>query len=218
MQGMSFILFYAVIVVALFGFAIQFITLRIRDSRANPQDPHLGRKSLFYFFFNCSILLVLVGVTYSTLNIMELTFESAVMAQERRKSGSPDPPTVDPITGQPIPAVPKDWFNDQQRTALSLLTSGVIYAVLFGTLIRLLTNDREFPSVRRAFASLRFALAGIVVMATTTAAIFCAFERGEFNYKSLEVIFAISMIWWPVAVLHLILMVRTSHWHRSPVK
>ena len=67
-SGTSLLLMYGLVPIAIFGFALQFITLRIRDSRATPQDPHLGRKSLFYFFFNISIFLILIALSISSLS------------------------------------------------------------------------------------------------------------------------------------------------------
>ena len=215
-DSISTLLMYSIVPIALFGFAVQFITLRIRDSRATPQDPHLGRKSMLYFFFNGSIFLVLIGLTISSLNVYELLFESAVNAQERRKHGLPEPPMVDPQTGQPIPPVPVEWFNDQQRLGAGLITSGLVYGILFFTLIHYFTNDRDFPAVRRAFASIRFTVAGLIVFTAATVGIVSTFQKGEYEYKTLQTIFAVSLIWWPVALLHLVLVLKSVGWQRVP--
>ena len=42
---------------------VQYISLRIRDTRASPQDPHLGRKSLLYMLFNIAVFTTLAGFT-----------------------------------------------------------------------------------------------------------------------------------------------------------
>jgi len=43
----------------------QYIALRIRDTRASPADPHLGRKSGCYFFLNLALTMAAIGLTWS---------------------------------------------------------------------------------------------------------------------------------------------------------
>jgi hypothetical protein len=200
-----------VVVVTLFVF--QYIALRIRDTRATPPDPHLGRKTLLYFFVNVGCFLVLVGLTISAVDLVAYLFEPAIAAQQAQRNAPPiDPNAPAPVAVAPPPSPPRDWFNDQQRVAAGLVTSGFLYGVLFWLVARIATNDREFPAVRRAFAATRLLAAAGVVVTLGTAAIVQAFQRAETDFDAMATEIGIAVVWGPTAVLHLLLLLRTSGW------
>src|SRR6478735_6656877 len=86
MRWLSEPLLLAGIPVLVVLFALQFLALRIRDTRATPQDPHLGRKSLLYFFVNAGCFLVLIGLTISAVDWVEYLFEDAIAAQQQQRA------------------------------------------------------------------------------------------------------------------------------------
>jgi len=186
------ILFYATVpALALFG--LQLIVLRIRETRATPQDPHLGRKSLLYLFFNLAISTLLMGLTYAALEVCEHTV---------------NPPAA------PAVLPPFDWFSNRNRTAAALVLAGVGYALVFFALIRLFTNDVEFPAVRRAFAATRLAVALLIVMGASTIALVAVFQI-DTDLQVISQTLAFALVWGPVAVLHLMLVLRGSGWRRE---
>jgi hypothetical protein len=199
--------------VVLLLFAVQYIALRIRDTRANPPDPHLGRKAILYLFFNAAVFLALVGFTISALDWSEYLFDPLIAGQQARQAGQP--PLIDPATGQPLPLPAREWFNDQQRLAAGLVASGLLHAILFWVIVRLATNDREFPAVRRAFAATRLGVAGLVVMTTSTVSLVMAFQKGETDYQTLQMVCGVAAVWGPVALVHLVLVLWSSGWRRK---
>jgi hypothetical protein len=200
-------------------FAVQFVALRIRDARATPQDPHLGRKALLYFFVNAGVFLALIGLTISSADWVAYLFEEAITAQQQQRANPA--PNQPPAFLQPPPVVPpvapppRDWFNDQQRLAAGLVTSGFLYGVLFWLIARVATNDKQFPAVRRAFAAVRLLVAGVVVVTLGTVAIVQAFQRGETDFDQVATEIGIAVVWGPTAVLHMLLLLRTSGWRAA---
>jgi hypothetical protein len=218
------------IIPILMAFSIQFIALRIRETRAMPRDPQVGRKAALFLFFNLAIFLLLFGLTLSSLDLTEYLFEPAVTAQAVRQTPPTSMPTqpalipeVDPtipvpagattpppaplpasVVAPPAPPPPRDWFNDQQRMAAAYVVCGLAYVLLFGVLIRYATNSRDFPSVRRAFAGARFVLIGLVVMTLATTSVVFLFQSGETDLKVIQKQVALTVVWGPAAVIHLI--------------
>ena len=196
-------------------FVVQYVALRVRDTRAAPPDPHLGRKALLYFFVNAGCFLVLVGLTISAVDWTEYLFEDAIAAQQQQRANPvPNQPAafLQPPPAAPLPPPPRDWFNDKQRTAAGLVTSGFLYGTLFWLVARVATNDRQFPAVRRAFAATRLLVAAGVVVTLGTVAIVQAFQRGETEYETIATMLGIAVVWGPTAILHLLLVLRTSGW------
>lgn len=210
----SFLMVLGPAVVTLF--VVQYVALRVRDTRATPQDPHLGRKALLYFFVNAGCFLALVGLTISSLDWVDYLLEDAIAAQQQQRANpavpNQPPALVQPPAAPPAPAPPRDWFNDKQRTAAGLVTSGFLYGVLFWLIARVATNDREFPAVRRAFAATRLVVAAAVVVTLGTVAIVQAFQRGETDFDQVALELGIAVVWGPTAVLHVLLVLRTSGW------
>ena len=210
----GFLMVFGPAVVVLF--VVQYVALRVRDTRAAPPDPHLGRKALLYFFVNAGCFLVLVGLTISSVDWVGYLFEDAIAAQQQQRANPA--PNQPPALVQPLPAVPpapappRDWFNDRQRLAAGLVTSGFLYGVLFWLVARVATNDREFPAVRRAFAATRLLVAAVVVVALGTVAIVQAFQRGETDFDTVAAEIGVAVVWGPTAVLHVPLLLRTSGW------
>jgi hypothetical protein len=95
----------------------QYIALRIRNTRAKPQDPQLGRKFIFSQFQHLAILMLLVGLTVSAYDFSVYFFEPLVEAQEEEKrakeeagSGAIIPMSSllysPPMIPAPVPAIP----------------------------------------------------------------------------------------------------------------
>ena len=173
---------------------VQYISLRIRDTRASPQDPHLGRKSLLYMLFNIAVFTTLAGFTLSALDWMKYLFE--------------------PIAAAPVVGV--DWFSTEQRNAAGLVVSGILHGLLFWIIIRLGTNDKQFPAVGRAAIGMRLAVAGLITFYTSSATIMLSFDK-ELASRGLQQTCAIAIVWAPTAVLHLVLMLMSSGWQRKRV-
>ena len=171
---------------------VQYISLRIRDTRASPQDPHLGRKSLLYMLFNIAVFTALAGFTLSALEWKKYLFEPIAAA----------------------PGVGVDWFSTEQRNAAGLVVSGILHGLLFWIIIRLGTNDRQFPAVGRAAIGMRLAVAALITFYTSSATIMLSFDK-EPAGSGLQQTCAIAIVWAPTALVHLVLMLMSSGWQRT---
>ncbi len=190
LNGILFPLLYAIL--PLFSL-VQYVSLRIRDTRASPQDPHLGRKSLLYLFFNIAAFTALAGFTLSAMDWVKYLFE--------------------PIAAAPV--VVRDWYTTEQRLAAGLVVSGILHGLLFWIIIRLGTNDKQFPAVGRAAIGMRLTVAGLITFYASSAAIVLAFAKEPVGFDSLQQTCVIASVWAPTAVLHLVLMLMSSGWQRK---
>lgn len=160
----------------------QYISLRIRNTHLRPQDPQLGRKAACYLFLACAELLILFGLSVSANDLFASVFDPAAAAAT---SGS---------------------FNGSQRLAAALVASGIIHGVIAIAVVRLFTNDRTFPAVRRAFIGQGFVLSGLVTMTVSTVALIAVFSEGPTDFSFLSWTLALGCVWGPTAALHLALL------------
>ena len=185
------------------GFVVLFISLRMRDAQAEVKDPQLGFKTILYFFCNLSILQVLAGLTMLVENINEVIFDPVALMNG---------PMGGPGFGGPRTpfGISTTWLNAMQRFAIGLIVSGLMHTVLFFAAIRYFTNDREFPAVNRAFMALRLFIAIQTVFWTTTVAVIHTISADNFDYVLFLRLLSVSMVWWPVTVLHFYLVIKTK--------
>jgi len=209
---------YVTIPVLLIAALVQYILLRARNARAVPHDPQLGRKFLIAFFLHISILLTIVGLSYSAVDWAEYAIEPMIDAQQAKKDAEQarergeDAPLP---AGMLPPKAPRDWFNDQQRVAAGLASSGLIYTLLFWPVLRFCTNARQFPSAGRSFVGLRLMLAVIIVMVLTTVSMVGVFQKGDTELRGAGIVVGLAAIWGPTAMIHLTMLLFSKHWHRG---
>lgn len=175
----------------------QFLSLRMRNSAAavEERDPHLGRKFALGVFFHLAVLLLLTGLTVSSVDICENLTGGGNSGGNTRATWPVGP-------GMPPPAVTKPFFNTQQRTACGLMLSGVLHGVLFFMLLTFATNARKFLAVGRAFVINRLLIAGVILMAITTSFCVMLFSEGEFMVESFGNILGLAVVWGPAALGH----------------
>jgi hypothetical protein len=183
--GMSFDGAIVIITVApfvLLSLAIPYAVLRLRGEI--PPDPQLGFKIGLQFFFSVAIIIALAGVTIMAVDLM----------------------TRDNLAGR-VPG--NEGFNEAQRTGLGMALSGLLLALIHFLLGQLITNQGQWPRVRRTFAGWRFAIQGVVVMFALTALLIQFFQKDALepqNVGPLKRYVAILGIWGPAWVIHLVLL------------
>jgi hypothetical protein len=100
------------------------------------------------------------------------------------------------------------WFNSTQRAAAALAIAGLAHGTLFAVVLRVWTNDRDEPAVRRAHIGTRLAFAGMVWMLADTAALLIVFAEGNTAWDELAGVSAVGLVWGPTAAVHLWLLLR----------
>jgi hypothetical protein len=169
---------------ALFGIAVPYAVLRMRDLRSEHHDPQLGLKVAYH-----------LGLT---INVADLIIEDK-------------PAVAGPQFGMPVRANPKadSWLlTPNMRTGWALATSGLLFAVVFGLAAHLGTNIRRFPAVRRAFVGWRLMVAGIAVVAAVTTLLIWLYMKDQPDYKIYEIALATLAVWAPSLAVHVFLMQR----------
>jgi hypothetical protein len=183
---------------ALVGVAVPYAVLRMRDARGDYHDPQLGLKVAYHFFFSLGILLVLVGLT---VNVADLIIDDK--PAQRPQFGVVGMP-------MPVPANPKAdgrLLTPNMRTGWALVSSGLLFAVVFGLSAQLGTNVRRFPAVRRVFVGWRLVAAGIAVVAAVTTLAVWLFMKDQ-PEKLYEIALATLAVWAPTLAVHVFLMQR----------
>src|SRR3989442_1307721 len=64
----------------LFGLAVPYVVLSLRDGQNEERDPEIGLKSALYFMFSLSILLALTGLTFIVVDALEDRGSSSMSA------------------------------------------------------------------------------------------------------------------------------------------
>ena len=117
--------------------------------------------------------------------------------------------SADPLGAGRLPVpVPTPWFNSAQRTAAALMLAGLLHGTLFALLLRMFTNDRNVPAVRRAHTGTRMVFAGIIWMTADTAALLIVFAEGFTDWNQLAEWTGIGLVWGPAAAVQLWLLLR----------
>jgi hypothetical protein len=203
---------YWLVPILLVGGIVQYILLRARNARAVPHDPQLGRKFLLAMFLHIAILLILGGLSVSMVDWAEYAFEPVIERREAQKEAElarerGEEAPVFPA-GLP-PKGPREWFNEKQRTAAGLVSSGLLYACLFWPALRFLTNARRFPAAGRSFTGLRLLLSVVIVMILTTISLIGVFQKGNAGLVA-----GLAVVWGSSALLHGIALLASGGWHR----
>ena len=185
------------VVVLFLVFIVQFVRLRVQNMFAARPDPHLGRKAVCHLFLSISIVTGLVGATISSVDLMARVFEPLKQAQN-------PPPAGGPV---PVPA-PVPWFNAAQRIAAALILAGLLHGTLFAVALRMFTNDRNEPAVRRAHIGTRMVFAGMFWMLADTAALLLLFAEGNTDWDQMSMWTGVGLVWGPTAAVHLWLLLR----------
>jgi hypothetical protein len=206
--------FYAaalVVPVVVLGFAVAYVSLRIRDSRSETPDPELGIKSAYHAFMTTGILLILTGLTISATDFLQEAFDDKQKNQQPQFGGpgqfGPQPkfgPQPQFRPQQPIDDDPFDRMS--QRVAWPLVISGVLFSLMSLLLIVAGTNDKHFPAVKRTFGGLRLLVEGLCVMAGMTIAIELLFQKNMADLRPFSIAVALICIWLPAAAIQVFLL------------
>lgn len=193
--AMALLNFVWIIPLALVGLAVPYVTARMRE-RTGQLDPHIGVKTAHWFFFTTGIFLMLSGLTFICVELMEI---------DNRPRGGAFMGVRAPFTE--APAV---------RIGLALIITGGIFALLHRLLL-LTTNDAQMPQVRRAFAGLRFIVSGLVVLISMAVFLSILLQvRSEFS--QIKPLLGVMIVWVPSWFLHLAFLLITTPRATSDVR
>jgi len=191
------------LLVFLIGLGVAYVSLRIRDARADPPDPELGIKSGYYFFLTASMFLALSGLTISVIDLADEALGDKPVPGAQAQGPQFNPP------GQfrPQPVRRDDPFESvSQRVAWPLVISGVLFSLFSVLLIKAGTNDARFPSVRRTFVGMRMAVSGLFVMFGVTFFIWLVFQKELPNMRPYSIAIGVIAVWLPTTLIHVFLM------------
>ena len=203
------------LILVCFGTAAAYLSLRVRDARAEQPDPELGIKVGYHTFVTAGLLLALTGLSIAATDYLANLFDPNLEAQQQ--PGAPavvrPPPGVDP-RGFPVirpqaPPPPDDPFGRlAQRVAWPLVISGVLAALVSFLLVKLGTNDARYPATRRTFGGLRLVVGGLTLIFAVTLLIEVMFvERGT-HARPMALGVSLLGIWFPVSAVQVFLLKR----------
>lgn len=189
--GLAGLVWLSLLPFFLFGLAIPYAVLRIREGKGNEREPQIGLKAGLHYFTSAGILLALLGLTIIFVDLF---------TREERK------PFVPPGGVQPAPQVPqRDGDSPTIRVGLAVLVTGVLCTLLHALLL-LNTNDRRAPMVRRTFTGTRFAIAGLIVLFSILSLLIVLFQKNV-EFKTIKPILAVLLVWAPAWLVHLVLLI-----------
>lgn len=207
--------FYAaafVVPIVVLGFAVAYISLRIRDSRSEMPDPELGIKSAYHAFMTTGILLILIGLTISATDFLNEAFDDKQNRQPNfvgqqgpfgpQGKFAPQPQ----FRPQPQPVSEDPFDRLSQRVAWPLVISGTLFALMSLLLIVAGTNDKHFPAVKRTFGGLRLMVEGLCVMAGMTLTIELLFQKDLSDLRPFSIAVALIGVWLPAAAIQVFLL------------
>jgi hypothetical protein len=179
-----------------------YLALRLRDSREEERDPQLGVKTAYYLLLSGAIVLVLFGLTVAAIDLLDGAFQKP--KQQQQQANVP-PAFVDENE--------KEFKERTQRVAWSLVVAGLLFSLVIMVVIRVATNDAEFPAAKRIFVGGRLVLSGAMIMLAMTALIVLLFQKEakEQNVEkgvtsAFEIITAVAIVWLPSTILHIVQM------------
>lgn len=202
----SSFLLLSVLPLALVGLAVAYVSLRIRDARADPPDPELGVKSAYYTFLTAGIFLALTGLSLSVIDFLGEAFEGKQPKQQPPQFNPQFNPPGRMMPPPPPPQVNEPFDRVSQRVAWPLVISGVLFSLLSLVLIKAGTNDSRFPAVRRTFVGLRLVVAGLNVMAAVTVLIELLFQKDLPTTRPYATVIGLLIVWLPTTAVHLFLI------------
>jgi hypothetical protein len=209
-------IFSVVGLLVLVALAVAYVSLRIRDSRAEQPDPELGIKTGYHAFLTTGILLTLTGLSIAVIDFLGDAFEG----NQNQPQQPQFQPQFNPQFGkggfpQPQPQPPMRMRNNDdpfssmsQRLAWPLVISGVLFSLIALLLIRLGTNDSQYPSVRRTFGGVRLVVGGMTVMAAGVLIIELLFQKDLATTRPYAIGVGTLAIWFPASAIQLFLLKR----------
>ena len=93
-----------------------------------------------------------------------------------------------------------------QRVAWPLVISGLLFSFVSLILVKMGTNDANYPAVRRTFVGLRLSIAGLVVMASLTFLIVLLFQKDLQNMQPYAWAVGLLAVWAPTTAIHAFLL------------
>jgi hypothetical protein len=199
-----------IVPVVLLGFAVAYVSLRIRDSRSETPDPDLGIKSAYHAFMTTGILLILTGLTISATDFLNEAFDDK-QKNQMPQFAPPAPFGPQPKLGVQPPMRPQPINDDpfdrlSQRVAWPLVISGMLFSLMSLLLIVAGTNDKHFPAVKRTFGGLRLVVEGLSVMAGMTITIELLFQKDITDLRPFSIAVALICVWLPAAAIQVFLL------------
>jgi hypothetical protein len=196
-------------VLVLVALAVAYLSLRVRDARAELPDPELGIKAGYHAFLTAGILLALTGLSISVIDLLGDAFEGN---QNQNQQPQFNPPFGKGGFPQPQPQRMRnndDPFSSMsQRVAWPLVISGVLFSLIAMLLIRLGTNDTQYPAVRRTFGGVRLVVAGLTVMSAGVLIIELLFQKDLASTRPYAIGVGSMAIWFPAAAVQVFLLKR----------
>jgi hypothetical protein len=209
-------IFSVVGLLVLVALAVAYVSLRIRDARVEHPDPELGIKTGYHAFLTTGVLLALTGLSIAVIDLLADAFEG----NQNQPQQPQFQPQFNPQFGkggfpQPQPQPPMrvrnndDLFSSvSQRLAWPLVISGVLFSFIALLLIRLGTNDLQYPSVRRTFGGVRLVVGGMTVMAAAVLIIELLFQKDLATTRPYAIGVGTLAIWFPAAAIQLFMLKR----------
>lgn len=175
---------------ALPGLAVAYAVLKLQDARAEQHDPEIGIKAALYFIYSLSILVILTGINVLVVDALQ------------------DRPNLGPNRNV-------EGLTEGQRVGCGLIVAGLALGLLHLILIKAATNDSRWPATRRVFVGWRFAIHGLIVLATFTALVILLFQR-DVRWETIKDFLATLVVWGPSWLIHLVLLRTYSNQRVTP--
>lgn len=160
---------------------------RYRAMHEGQWDRYLGLKAVGHAFFSLGVLLLLGSITAI---VVEFVVEGT--AQDRG-----------------------DGLSPTLRASFALLVSSVVLCASASYCMSQLTNDDDYPMVRRFFLGARFGFSGVVAFGALTATLMTLFARGEIG-DPFSVAASVLLVWTGSSVVHLRLLISAVNQSNVP--
>lgn len=195
--GVSFaFVMMSVLPLLLLTLMIPYLTLRIRDAQSAERDPEIGFKALLWAFISLSIVLFLTGATVVVVDlVVDVKQKQPAIFQPQPQPGA---------FGQQLPPpAPKkeDFPNTAQRTGGAMMGVGLVGVLIHSLVLVLMTNDRRWPSARRAFLGWMLALNGVIVMIDATALLVMVVQKDFDEPNAINALLGVLLVWMPAWVV-----------------
>jgi heme/copper-type cytochrome/quinol oxidase subunit 2 len=168
--------------------ALAYVALRVQDAKQSTPDPKLGMKLAFHAVHTTAIFIILAGLSIFMIDLMEGAIAPA--------------PNVPNFGGRPG-QVQQGGMNAEQRTAIAMVGSGALFAVVFWAFL-MGTNDSELRSVRRVFGGGRMALCLLITMFTVTGLIINLAQKSP-EHQITEALIGMLLVWLPAGIIFMVL-------------
>lgn len=191
------------------GAAAAYLALRSRDAGSEVKDPELGTKTGYCFLFTLGILLVHVGLT---VNLFDLVDSDQQPPQQQGFGFGPPARQAPPTDEDGILLTPT------MRMGWAMVVAGMVTAMLFLAMLKVGTNDRQFPAARRVFVGFRVILLGTVVLVAFTTVVILLFQKDTAAEGAYEAALSTLAICAPSLAIHVFLLNLYSRYpyHNDP--